>query len=163
VIAVRTLVMSGKYDEASAGAALDDAIKSGRAADHAKKWIAAQGGDPEVVTDYSRMPQPKKVLEVKAPRSGFMTHLDTYQAGVFTVDLGAGRHKADDEIDYAAGVMYDKEPGDEVRAGESLARIQLGANQPHDDDWLRAHYLQFVQIGDAPPAARPLVHEHLKA
>ena len=27
---------------------------------------------------------------------------------MFTVDLGAGRKKADDVIDYAAGVMFDR-------------------------------------------------------
>src|SRR5216110_1397239 len=68
--AVRLLVMSGKYDEASAGAALDEA----------RKWITAQGGDASIVDDYSLLPQPKTTIEVKAPRSGFITHIDTYQA-----------------------------------------------------------------------------------
>ena len=68
-----------------------------------------------IVDDYSLLPQPRTVVEVKAPRSGFITHMDTYQAGMFTVDLGAGRKKADDVIDYAAGVMFDKRTGDEVK------------------------------------------------
>jgi pyrimidine-nucleoside phosphorylase len=158
---VRILVMSGKYDEASAGAALDDALRSGRALEHTRKWIAAQGGDPSIVDDYALLPQPREVIEVKAPRSGFITHIDTYQAGMFTVDLGAGRKKADDVIDYAAGVMFDRRSGDAVKAGEVMARIQLGAQQ-RDADELRKRFLGFVEIGDAPLLqARPLVHEHL--
>src|SRR6476620_4120517 len=158
--AVRILVMSGRYDEASAGAALDDALRSGRALEQARKWIAAQGGNPAIVDDYSLLPQPRATIEVKAPQSGFMTFMDTYQAGMFTVDLGAGRKKADDVIDYAAGVMFDRKPGDEVKAGETIARIQLGETH-RDAEELRARFLSFVEFGDAPPEKRPLIHEHL--
>jgi pyrimidine-nucleoside phosphorylase len=158
--AERILVMSGRFDEASARRELDEALTSGRALDQARKWIAAQGGDPGCVDDYSLLPQPREVVEVKAPRSGFITHIDTYQAGMFTVDLGAGRKKADDVIDYAAGVMFDRNAGDEVSAGDVIARIQLGAAQ-RDAAELRARFLSFVEIGDAAPAARPLVHERL--
>jgi pyrimidine-nucleoside phosphorylase len=158
--AVRTLVMSGKFDDASAGAALDDALKSGRAIEQARKWIAAQGGNPAIVDDYSLLPQPRTTVEVKAPQSGFITFIDTYQAGMFTVDLGAGRKKADDVIDYAAGVMFDRKTGDEVRAGETIARIQLG-NANRDADELTKRYLSFVTFGDEKPEERPLIHEHL--
>src|SRR5205807_3972650 len=159
--AVRLLVMSGRYDDASAHAALDDALASGRALDQTRKWIAAQGGDASIVDDYALLPQPQTTIEVKAPRSGFITHMDTYQAGMFTVDLGAGRKKADDQIDYAAGVMFDRRTGDEVRAGEVIARIQLG-ERGGDAEALTAKFLSFVTIGEGLLTARPLVHEHLK-
>ncbi|HEX8171525.1 MAG TPA: thymidine phosphorylase [Thermoanaerobaculia bacterium] len=159
--AERTLVLSGRFDETSARAALDDALTSGRAAEQARIWIAAQGGDPEIVDDYSRLPQPRTTLEVKAPQSGTITHIDTYRAGMFTVDLGAGRKKADDVIDYAAGVMFDRNTGDEVRAGEVIARIQLGTAE-RDAEELRARFLSFVTIGDEAAPERALVHEHLR-
>ncbi len=152
---IRLLVMSGKYDENTARTALDDALRSGRALERAQKWIAAQGGDP------SHLPQPRQVVEVKSPRSGFIAAIDTYQAGMFVVDLGAGRKKADDVIDYAAGVMFDRRTGDQVRAGEVIARIQLGGATGDDAD-LRKRFLGFVQFGDRPPDARRLVHEHLR-
>jgi pyrimidine-nucleoside phosphorylase len=158
--AVRVLVMSGKFDDTSANAALDDALRSGRALEQARKWIAAQGGDPAIVDDYSLLPQPRTTIEVKAPQSGFITFIDTYQAGMFTVDLGAGRKKADDVIDYAAGVMFDRKTGDKVRAGETIARIQLGTAQRDASD-LTQRYLSFVTFGDEKPEERPLIHEHL--
>jgi len=157
--AERTLVMSGRFDEASANAALADALSSGRALDQCRKWIAAQNGDPAIVDDYSLLPQPTAVVEVKAPQSGYITHIDTYQAGMYTVDLGAGRKKPDDVIDYAAGVMFDRNAGDEVRAGDVIARIQLGKRAPSDD--LVPRFLSFVKFGDEKPAERPLIHEHL--
>jgi pyrimidine-nucleoside phosphorylase len=158
--AVRTLVMSGKFDDASARAALDEALDSGRALGQARKWIAAQGGDPAIVDDYSLLPEPRATIDVKAPQSGFITFMDTYQAGMFTVDLGAGRKKADDVIDYAAGVMFDRKTGDEVRAGDTIARIQLGSGH-RDADELTKRYLSFVTFGDEKPEERPLIHEHL--
>jgi len=159
--AIRVLVMSGKFDEAAARGALDDALRSGRALEQARKWIQAQGGDPKVVDDYGWLAEPREVVEVKAPRSGFVTAIDTYQAGMFTVDLGAGRKKADDVIDYAAGVMFDRKPGDEVKSGETIARIQLGEAHRDAGD-LRARFLSFVQFGDAPSEKRALIHEHLR-
>src|SRR6266540_2389989 len=44
--AERLLVMSRKYDESSAKKKLDETLRSGAALDQARKWIAAQGGDP---------------------------------------------------------------------------------------------------------------------
>ena len=158
--AERTLVMSRRFDEASARRELDEALSSGRALEQARKWIAAQGGNPAIVDDYSLLPQPVETIEVKAPRSGFITAMDTYQAGMFTVDLGAGRKTANDTIDYAAGVMFDRKTGDEVKAGEVIARIQLGKKGRNAAE-LTARYLAFVTFGDDAPAARPMVHEHL--
>ena len=158
---VRLLVMSGRFDESSAGVALDEALASGRALEQTRKWIAAQSGNPAIVDDYTLLPQPRETIEVKAPRSGYITHMDTYRAGMFCVDLGAGRKKADDVIDYAAGVMFDRRTGDEVKAGEPIARIQLGTGHRDAND-LRTRYLEFVTIGEEKPEERPLIHEHLR-
>ena len=160
VQAERLLVMSGRYDEKSANAKLAETLKSGAAVEQARKWVAAQGGNARVVDDYKLLPQPAKTIEVKAPRSGYITAMDTYEAGMFTVDLGAGRKKADDVIDYAAGVLFDRKTGDAVKAGDVIARIQLGSTS-RDEAELRARFLSFVTFGDAAPAERPLVHERL--
>ncbi|HEX8252590.1 MAG TPA: thymidine phosphorylase, partial [Thermoanaerobaculia bacterium] len=47
--AERVLVMSGRFDEATANAALAEALSSGRALEQARLWIAAQGGDANIV------------------------------------------------------------------------------------------------------------------
>src|SRR5436309_4407198 len=56
--AERLLVMSGNYDESSAKKKLEETLRSGAALDQARKWIAAQGGDPAIIDDYKRLPQP---------------------------------------------------------------------------------------------------------
>ena len=159
-LGVRVLVMSGKFDDSSAGKALDDARKSGAALDAMRRWIAAQGGDPEIVDRLDRLALPTITIDVRAPRSGFLSKMDTYALGMLAVDLGAGRHKYDDAIDSAAGILFDRKSGDEVSAGEVIARLQIG-KRPADDDEVRARYLAAIEFADGPPPARPLVHEHL--
>ena len=158
--AVRLLVLSGRYDDTTAGAVLDDAIASGAAIERTRQWIAAQGGDPSVVDDPSRFPQPTATLEVRAPRSGFIAAIDTYRAGMIAVDMGAGRRKAEDAIDFAAGIMFDRNSGDEVRAGDVIARVQLGARGAGSRSF-DVELLDCISFADAPPTAMPLVLQHL--
>jgi pyrimidine-nucleoside phosphorylase len=127
--AERVLVMSGRFDEKSANAKLQETLRSGAALEQSRKWLEAQGADVRVIDDYGLLPQPKETIEVRAPRSGFIAAIDTYAVGMIAVDIGAGRKKAEDAIDYAAGIMFDKRPGETVRAGVALARNRwdLGA------------------------------------
>jgi pyrimidine-nucleoside phosphorylase len=159
--AERVLVMAGRYDEKTANAKLEETLKSGAALEQTRKWLQAQGADTRVIDDYSLLPQPKQTIEVKAPRTGFITAMDTYAVGMLAVDIGAGRKKADDVIDYAAGIMFDKRTGDSVKSGETIARIQLGERGGSSDE-LRERFLQAIEFGDKPPAPRPLIHEHLR-
>jgi len=157
---VRVLVMSGQFDESAADRALTETLRNGKALEFCRKWIAAQGGDPSIVDRPERLASPSKTIEVKSPASGFLRKMDTYALGMLTVDLGAGRKKQDDAIDYAAGILFDRKSGDAVRAGETIARIQLG-DRKIDPGELHRRYLAAIEIGDAPPASRPLVHELL--
>jgi pyrimidine-nucleoside phosphorylase len=158
--AARLLVLSGRYDETSADEALETAIDSGAAIEKAADWIAAQGGDPAVIDDPSILAKPSRVLQVRAPRSGFVSAIDTYRAGMLAVDMGAGRRKAEDEIDFAAGIMFDRNAGDEVKAGDVVARVELGARGDAGRAFDR-ELLDCITFADAPPAAKPLVVEHL--
>ncbi|MGA7614545.1 MAG: thymidine phosphorylase [Thermoanaerobaculia bacterium] len=160
--AARILVMSGQFTPETANAKIEEVLSSGAALEHARKWIAAQGGDPEIVDHPERLAQPKKVIEIRAPRDGFVAKIDTYAAGMFGVDLGAGRKQQNDEIDPAAGIMFDRKPGDAVRTGEPIARLLIG-REGRDEHELRTRFLSFVQITDAPPAKRPLIHETIRS
>ena len=144
--AVRVLAMSGKFDDSLCRCRRS--MK--RSAPAARSIRRATGSKPRAATRRSSTTtrscrSREATIEVKAPQCGFIALIDTYQAGMFTVDLGAGRKKADDVIDYAAGVMFDRKTGDEVRAGDTIARIQLGESQ-RDADELTKRYLSFVDV-----------------
>jgi pyrimidine-nucleoside phosphorylase len=154
--AARILVRSGRFDEQAAAAALDNAISSGRALDTCRHWIAAQGGDPAVVDHPERLPQPRSEIEITAGSSGFIQSLDPLEVGHLAVELGAGRLRQEDEIDPGAGILVLRNRGDQVRAGEPIARIQLGRKDFAGDE-LASRYQTFLTIGDTPPEELPLV------
>ena len=45
------------------------------------------------------------------------------QVGMASVRLGAGREKADDMLDYGAGIVLKKTVGDAVQKGEVIAEL----------------------------------------
>lgn len=120
---VRILVMSGRFDESSATATLDRVIKSGAAIEQTKKWIESQGGDPRVVDEPTLLPRHSEGMVVQAERNGVVSAIDSYEAGMCVVDLGGGRRRAEDVLDPAAGIVFERKVGDAVRKGELLARL----------------------------------------
>jgi pyrimidine-nucleoside phosphorylase len=159
--AVRILLLSGSFDEASAVRAVDEALSSGRAVGAAERWIEAQGGDPRVVTDDSLLPRPAATAEVRAPRSGWIESMDTKELGMIAVSLGAGRMRESDAVDPAAGIVFERKSGDAVTEGETIARLETGA-RPADTDSAARRFLAAIRIGDEPPPRRPLLHEIIR-
>jgi len=130
-------------------------IESGGAARKFEELVAAQGGDPAVVTDPSLLPTPDHVNEICAQRAGFVTRCDAYTVGTAAVRLGAGRATKEDAIDPAVGITILKKIGDEVEQGEPLARV--GWNQESRFEAARSLLAEAWHIHDEPSVKRPLI------
>ena len=141
--------------EKEARAQMAQAIASGAAAEVMRKIIAAQGGDPAVVDDLNKLPRAKSKLAVKAPKSGFVHGIDAMEIGLTGVALGAGRTRADQDVNPAVGVMLEKKQGDRVQKGETLAYLHVDARKGTKPllDRVAAAY----QLGPRPPSVKPLV------
>jgi pyrimidine-nucleoside phosphorylase len=100
-----------------------ESIDSGRAARTFQAIIAAQGGDPGVVDDPTRLPHAKVVETFTAPRTGTVATVDPRAIGWGLVELGAGRSRMDSEIDPAVGFVVSVKPGDRVHGGDPLATV----------------------------------------
>jgi pyrimidine-nucleoside phosphorylase len=146
--------------EEAARKKLEDALASGRAAEKFRDLIAFQGGDPKVMDDLSRLPQPKKKVPALAPRSGFVRSIQTERMGFLSIDIGCGRRKREDEIDFAAGFLVEKTVGDRVEKGEPLAILCLGDRPAPRPDFER-ELAGLFEIGDSPAAPPPLAIERL--
>jgi thymidine phosphorylase len=116
-VAVRLLELKGVE---GAGAVVEDALRSGAA--HAKlvELVRAQGGDPDALED---LPVSRSVVEVTAPRSGFVARFDALGVGRAAVALGAGRERKGDPVDPGAGVELLVGIGDEVQESRLVARL----------------------------------------
>lgn len=88
---------------------------------HAKskfyQWIKYQGGDITKIRDKA-----KKYIVV-SNRSGYVNSIDSNEIAQLVFDLGAGRKKKKDKIDYACGVILNKQLGEKVIKGEILGVI----------------------------------------
>ena len=98
-------------------------LQSGAALKKMEEWIAAQGGDPSVVTHPERLPQAPLQREVLSPFDGYLFAINASAIGEASVALGAGRRVKSDSVDPAAGLLLHKKVGDRVMKGESLATL----------------------------------------
>jgi pyrimidine-nucleoside phosphorylase len=138
---------------------LEAALADGSALRRFAEVIEAQGGDPAVVDDPSRLPQPRCWREVRASRSGTLTVLDAGEIGLAAVELGAGRSRKEDAVDPAAGLLLRKKVGDQVRAGEGLAELYASSEARLDAG--EARMRAAVAIADASPRRASLVLERI--
>lgn len=102
---------------------MEVAISGGHAAEAFQRIIAAQGGDPRVVDDPSRLPQAHEVEIFSAPRAGVVARVEPRAVGRGVTALGGGRTRMEDAIDPSVGFVIRARPGDVVRVGEPLATI----------------------------------------
>jgi thymidine phosphorylase len=138
---------------------LETALADGGALKRFAELIEAQGGDPRVVDEPGRLPQPRKVREVRADRGGVLTALDAELVGLAAVELGAGRARKEDAVDPAAGLVLHKRVGDEIRDGDVLAELHAETDSRLDAGELRLR--SAVRIGDQPARRKPLILERI--
>lgn len=85
--------------------------------------IEAQGGDATSLENIRDLHRAPIVTEMVAPITGRLTKLDALEIGRLVVELGGGRAKADDVVDFAVGVECLHKQGDAVEAGEPILRV----------------------------------------
>ena len=107
-----------------AGVAEDPAraLASGAGREKFEAMLAAQGGRLE-----EGLPRAAYSAPVSAPSSGWVASIDALEVGYGCLELGAGRLAKGDRIDPAAGIVIERQVGDEVRAGEPLFTVHAAA------------------------------------
>lgn len=98
-------------------------INNGQALETFKTFIEDQGGNKGIVDDLALLPQAAHTINVKAPKEGYISHIEAHEIGTAAMMLGAGRATKDSVIDLAVGIVLHKKVGDYVTEGESLATI----------------------------------------
>jgi len=98
-------------------------IASGKAFDKFLEIAKAQGGNVEVLKNPDKYPKPKFSEQIYSVRAGYLKAVDNYEIGMASLELGAGRLKADDKIDPKAGIIFRKKIGDKIKKGELIAEL----------------------------------------
>ncbi len=118
--------------EARRGAArrrLARALASGAGLERLARMIAAQGGDPRVTDEPSRLPRAPARVPVPAPASGVVTAIDPRELALVALALGAGRTRADQAVDPRVGVELAVARGGRVERGEPLAFLHVARRE----------------------------------
>lgn len=113
-------IASGRMD---ARLRLERTVSSGAAFEKLEQVTIAQGGDPAVLHDPSLLPQAQNENVVRAKEDGFVVRIDAFDIGTASLRLGAGRERKEDAIDPSVGIAVEVKTGDEVAAGQALARL----------------------------------------
>ncbi|MFE3545074.1 thymidine phosphorylase [Nocardia sp. NPDC059177] len=105
---------------AQAGLNIDpaDVLADGRAMDHWRAMIQAQGGDPD-----APLPTARHTEILRAESTGILTRLDAMSVGLATWHLGAGRTRQGENVQAGAGIEMHAKPGDPVQAGQPLLTL----------------------------------------
>ncbi|WP_457567634.1 thymidine phosphorylase [Desulfurobacterium sp.] len=116
----------------------EEIILSGKAVNRFAEWIEYLGGttEPEIS---------KKRLLVKAPQSGYITEIDGEKLGFLIIEMGGGRKRAGEKIDYSVGLRFFKKIGDYARKGDALGEIIYNRGNPEE---FKTSFLQAIKFGN---------------
>lgn len=120
-LAANMLYLAGKGEIDECKKLAKGQIDNGEAFNKLKDIVVAQGGDVSVIEDSSKFEQAKVKYECIAKETGYINHINTEKCGISSVELGAGREKKEDSIDYSAGIILMKQLGDYVEKGDVIA------------------------------------------
>lgn len=154
-LASRMLEVSGNGSIDQCRKMVIEAVESGRAVDKLAQLIEKQGGNKDVINDYSLFPQVTHTYNYISQKSGYIESMKTDTIGIASLVLGAGRETKESSIDYAAGIVINKKTGDKVEKGEVIATLYTNKEDKiHEACVLMDSAIHF---SDDKPGLKPLI------
>lgn len=155
ILSAHLIAMAKQTDYDTAYCTAQRVLQSGEAFEKLRQMVTAQGGDASVLERDTCFLQAAVAHEVKAPKGGFIAHMQTQTVGESASLLGAGRETKESKLDYAAGIVLHKKTGDFVKQGETLATLYAAT-----DEKCRAgeqRFLESLTFSEKQPRKMPLV------
>ena len=118
-----------------AAAMIDDALTSGRAAEHFGRSIAAMGGPSDFMerpTVHLEIADKRPVFADQKFHGSFVHQMDTRELGMAVVALGGGRTRPNQSLDLAVGCSGFLMPGEAVNAEVPLAWVHARDNAGYE-------------------------------
>ena len=112
---------SVSYDEARR--ICEEAITSGRALDKFAEFVAAQGGNKDMIYNPDKLPKARYIVPVYMEKEGYIASCNTSEVGMVNLILGGGRETKESKIDLTVGIDIRKHIGDYVKVDEVFSYI----------------------------------------
>ena len=151
------LMLGGLHkDKASAIAALEYSLSSGKAAEIFAQMVSALGGPVDLLEKPQQyLASAPVVQDIVAPTSGYLNYTNTVGLGMAVVRLGGGRSHPSQQIDPAVGFSHILAGGSKVQQGDVIACVHAASLEAATI--ASAEYLAALSIAEQVTAA-PLVH-----
>jgi thymidine phosphorylase len=101
-----------------------DALQSGAGREKFEAMLAAQGGRLSEGLAMAAVQQP-----LRAETDGYVESIDALEVGLASLELGAGRVRKEDKVDFAAGLVIEAQVGARVRAGDPLVIVHARSKE----------------------------------
>jgi pyrimidine-nucleoside phosphorylase len=98
-------------------------LQDGSAWEKFVAMVEAQGGEASTLEKMREIHRAPVITDIPSPAAGTVTALDALEIGKLCVELGGGRAKAGDTVDFAVGVECVRKVGDSVAAGDPVLRV----------------------------------------
>ena len=150
LLAAEALVLGGGGELVTARERVEAALSDGRAAEYFDRWVHVQGGRWRP-GEYQRLARG----EVRAEQAGYVVRCDARLVGRAAQLAGAGRQRAEDMVEPAAGALLARKVGDQVETGELLGSVLARDGDRRES--ARAVLAGAFTVATAPPPPAALV------
>jgi pyrimidine-nucleoside phosphorylase len=135
------------------------AVESGAALNKFVEIAKCQQADTSYLENPDKYTAPAYQKDITADDDAYIANVDALTVGLAAVELGAGRRRKEDSIDYTAGIYLHKKRGDRVAKGDILATLYTSMeeiNQP-----ILSSVSDAFRFSKEPPASQPLIVSEL--
>lgn len=150
-LAAEMLMLGGLFKDLDAAVSrCVELLVSGQAFQKWTQLCEAQGGH------FLKLPKAEFSLTAKASATGFIHSFKTEDLGYLNIQLGAGRRKLSDQIEFTSGLEFHVKTGQPIRSGDPLVTLHGRSKSTLEE--LLPSCQSLIEISDKPPEARPLIH-----
>ena len=145
-------------DRDAARARCDEAVSSGRAAELFERMTAALGGPADFINNYDTHLASAPVTRA-VHADGILTAVNTRAVGNALIELGGGRRKVGEKLNFAVGFSEFATVGSKLDKDRPMAIIHAASDD--DADIATRNLLSACQVGDTAPEMRAVISEIL--
>jgi pyrimidine-nucleoside phosphorylase len=98
-------------------------INNGEAFKKFLEIVKMQGGNTKFILNPEHYPKSRYIKKLLSIKSGYLEGMNTYQIGMASLELGAGRKTKSDAIVYNAGIILFNKIGNFVNKGEAICEL----------------------------------------
>lgn len=154
-LSANMLYLAGKGEYSRCEEMAKMSISDGTAFAKLTEMVKAQGGNGDYIVNTDNFKKAGYTYSVLSENAGYIQSVNAEAYGLASLNLGAGRSKIEDKIDYTAGIILKKKTGDFVQKGEEIATLY--ANDKKLFERSKEIILNATKTGEEKPQPRPLI------